>query len=44
MLYLLIEYDEIHPVKIENLDILKTQRKGNDRYMGCSKNSALESE
>ena len=31
--YLLIEYDNRHPVNIGELDILKTQRKGSDRYI-----------
>ena len=33
MQYLLIEYDEKRPVNIGNFDILRTQRKGSDRYI-----------
>ena len=33
MQYLLIEYDDKHPVNIGDLDILKVQRKGSDRYI-----------
>ena len=32
-LYLLIEYDNMHPVNIGEFDILKSQRKGSDRYI-----------
>ena len=31
--YLLIEYDNMHPVNIGDFDILKVQRKGSDRYI-----------
>ena len=31
--YLLIEYDNMHPINIEEFDILKAQRKGSDRYI-----------
>lgn len=31
--YLLIEYDNMHPVNIGDFDILKVQRKGGDRYI-----------
>ena len=31
--YLLIEYDNMHPINIGEFDILKAQRKGSDRYI-----------